>query len=229
MGAHRRREFHGGRGGGTTARVRARWESKRAGGEDVAKRRKGACTETDPHRSVPEPSAISLWREDGRMECGAGMVSQEPAVEMLQYWAWFGFDFWKLRGTAIRARLREMTEQHGFLGSRRNEGGGGGEDKQAGGRGPEGTGLFMRAVRAMVSLFGNSLGGAMRKEAKVTSLGSGMLRIKGEEQLLASRETQAKPVLFQGIQVGKASGSPGVRRGTDLKSVELGVRRRKRV
>lgn len=34
---------------------------------------------------------------------------------------------------AIRARLREMTEQHGFLGNRRNRGGGGGggEDKEA--------------------------------------------------------------------------------------------------
>lgn len=56
-------------------------------------------------------------------------------------------------------------------------------------RRPEGTGTFMRAVRAMVSLFGDSLDGAMRKEAKVTGLGPGMLRVKGEEQLLASRET----------------------------------------
>lgn len=70
----------------------------------------------------------------------------------------------------------------------------------------------------------------MRKEAKVTGLRSGMLRVKGGEKLLASREIQAKPVLFQGIQVGKASGSPGVRGGADLKIPEgRGVRRRKLV
>lgn len=77
-----------------------------------------------------------------------------------------------------------------------------------GGRRPEGTGALMRAVRAIVSLFHYlaTLGGAVRKVAEVTGLGSGMPRAKGEKQLLAKREIQVQLVQFQRHLGGKGRG-----------------------
>lgn len=72
------------------------------------------------------------------------------------------------------------------------------------GRRPEGTWALMKAVRAFVSLFGTSLGATVKKVDKVTGLGSGMPRAKGEEQLFARREIQVKPVQFQRHPSGNA-------------------------
>ena len=167
-------------------------------GNDVAKRRQRA-QRPSPTRPVREPACdLIAGGSVGCMGRGAGKTSEDLTVEMLGGWAeGRGFDFIGC-GAKHHQNLafRKVTlSRMDFWGTGETSLGVG-KDKQAGRRGPEGAGALMRAVRAIVSLFGNSVGEAMRKVAKVTGLGSGMPRAKREEQLLTRREIWVNPVQF---------------------------------
>lgn len=159
------------REGSITGRMRSREANRRAEGEGYSPQEESVQKQS-PTGSVHEPLCSCCWRPGQVHGARARMVSLCGKTRMSGQRVWTQFcRLWD--AAPPEPGLGRMD----FWGPGETELGLGWDerDKQASGKGrrPEGMRAFARALRAVVSLFGNSSGETRRKMAKGTGLGLG--------------------------------------------------------